>query len=195
DSPREYTLTQQLSEGAPETVPSAPPWANWNRPSRLRCPAKPLYCQRSRISKQTESHREHLDFVHKQPNSGRPAHDLGKTTITIALVGALICLLGCGSVSNSPNPGPPPPPPPPQPGLESLNHIIFMLQENRSFDHYFGMLNAYRQANGMPQDVDGLAANATNPSLDGLSLVPAFHMISGCTEAPSPSWNESHVDF
>src|SRR5207248_2345183 len=27
--------------------------------------------------------------------------------------------------------------------LQSLNHIIFMLQENRSFDHYFGQLPTY----------------------------------------------------
>ena len=79
--------------------------------------------------------------------------------------------------------------------LQSLNHIIFMVQENRSFDHYFGNLNAYRQANGLPHDVDGLPPNASNPSLNGSSLVTAFHMISACVEGPSPSWNESHVDF
>ncbi len=29
-------------------------------------------------------------------------------------------------------------------GLSNLNHIIFMLQENRAFDNYFGKLAEYR---------------------------------------------------
>ena len=29
-------------------------------------------------------------------------------------------------------------------GLSNLNHIIFMLQENRAFDNYFGELAQYR---------------------------------------------------
>jgi phospholipase C len=77
-------------------------------------------------------------------------------------------------------------------GLQAINHIIFMLQENRSFDHYFGKLNDYRAANGLPQDVDGLPANASNPSADGTSMVDAYHLITQCIENPSPSWNESH---
>ncbi len=31
--------------------------------------------------------------------------------------------------------------------LTSIQHVIFMLQENRSFDSYFGMLNPYRESN------------------------------------------------
>ncbi|MGE5736050.1 MAG: alkaline phosphatase family protein, partial [Acidobacteriota bacterium] len=118
--------------------------------------------------------------------------------ITLSILAAIFFMFGCGGVTSSPDPGPAPGPgpgPSPQPGIESLNHIIFMVQENRSFDEYFGMLNAYRQANGMPQDVDGLPPTASNPTLNGKGIIPAFHMISACTEAPSPSWNESHVDF
>ncbi len=37
----------------------------------------------------------------------------------------------------------------------ALNHVILMLQENRSFDNYFGMLNAYRKANGWNIGDDG----------------------------------------
>ena len=40
-----------------------------------------------------------------------------------------------------------------QPGsLTSIQHVVFMLQENRSFDSYFGMLNPYRQANRMDNE-------------------------------------------
>src|SRR5438477_10389165 len=30
----------------------------------------------------------------------------------------------------------------------AVNHVVFMLQENRSFDNYFGMLNPYRKTSG-----------------------------------------------
>ena len=42
-------------------------------------------------------------------------------------------------------------------GLSSINHIIFLSQENRSFDHYFGALRQYWAQNGYPdQSFDGL---------------------------------------
>src|ERR1044071_693911 len=42
---------------------------------------------------------------------------------------------------------------------ENIEHVIFMLQENRSFDTYFGMLNPYRQANGYNVGDDGNTYN------------------------------------
>jgi len=51
--------------------------------------------------------------------------------------------------------------------IESVQHIVFMLQESRTFDNYFGQLNQYRAKKGLPQDVDGVASNAANPSYDG----------------------------
>ncbi len=79
---------------------------------------------------------------------------------------------------------------------DSVNHIIFMAQENRGFDHYFGKLPEYWQANGYPsQTFDGLPSNASNPSFDGLSTVNAFHLRTVCVQNLSPGWNESHVDW
>jgi phospholipase C len=84
----------------------------------------------------------------------------------------------------------------PSPGLQSINHVIFMAQENRSFDNYFGQLPAYWAANGFPaQQLDGLPATAANPSFDGTTSVPAFHVASECIENLSPSWDESHQDY
>src|SRR5664279_4815354 len=40
--------------------------------------------------------------------------------------------------------------------LNSINHVVFMLQENHSFDDYFGMLNPYRKANGWNIGDDGI---------------------------------------
>src|SRR5437016_14629069 len=72
-------------------------------------------------------------------------------------------LVGC-ALGNGPMPGPTPTPPSGQ-GLAALNHIIFLAQENRSFDTYFGHLGDYRVANGLPADVDGMPAAAANPEI------------------------------
>lgn len=124
-----------------------------------------------------------------------------------AVVGVIaIMLWGCGGSSsntptNNPSPAsgngapPPLPPPPTTGGLQGLQHIVFMFQENRSFDHYFGKLNDYRSMKGLPADVDGIpAAGFSNGNYDETATVPSFHLTSACIVNPSPSWNESHVD-
>ncbi len=68
----------------------------------------------------------------------------------------------------------PTPTPAPAGSLNSLNHLILFMQENRSFDTYFGQLNAYRakQTPPLPQDVDTWTSGAdktpTNVSTPGL---------------------------
>lgn len=102
-----------------------------------------------------------------------------------------------------------------------LNHIIFLAQENRSFDHYFGALRGYWAQNGYPdQSFDGLPQ--FNPSSGAAPLmapalaipgcdpnfpppsdcvfapnnpITSYHLNTQCIENPSPSWNESHVDW
>lgn len=83
----------------------------------------------------------------------------------------------------------------------SVQHIIFMAQENRSFDTYFGQLPAYWAANGYPQTADGMPANASNPNYDsstnscGTTPVTAYHIQTVCTDNLTPSWDESHLDW
>ena len=106
--------------------------------------------------------------------------------------------------------------------LQSINHIIFLAQENRSFDSYFGALREYWAQNNIPdQQFDGLpqfnppanpAAAPTNPGCNPLTStsfvchddpgngddgppVASFHFQTMCVENPSPSWNESHRDW
>jgi phospholipase C len=67
-----------------------------------------------------------------------------------------------------------------------------MLQENRSFDHYFGQLNAYRQSQGLNPDVNVTPANASQLGTDKVSVFTPFHMNSQCIEDLSSYWNESH---
>ncbi len=123
--------------------------------------------------------------------ANRTALTLRKFLVVSVTLAAAAVLSGCqGLVGISQ------PPPADNPALDAaVSHIVFMVQENRGFDHYFGHLNAYRVANGFHADVDGTPANASNPAASGSGSVPAFHLLTACVENPSPSWNESHVDF
>lgn len=108
-------------------------------------------------------------------------------------------------------------------GLSQINHIVFLSQENRSMDHYFGELRKYWKDNGYAdQPFDGLpqfnpqpGPAPTNPGcdpnfpfqppgpgavfqdcvFDTSAPVTSYHLITQCVENPSPSWNESHVDW
>jgi len=81
----------------------------------------------------------------------------------------------------------------PSNGFSNLKHVIFFVQENRSFDNYFGMLGPYKASLGLPNDVDGIDVNATLLNTQGQPVHP-FHYRSVCTESLSPAWNESHTD-
>jgi phospholipase C len=110
-------------------------------------------------------------------------------TYSIAgMIVLLLALCGCQGLKQSSSTG--------TGDITSVNHIIFMAQENRSFDTYFGQLAAYWAANGYPsQQFDGLPANASNPSYNGTTTVSAYHVATECIQNLSPSWNESHVDW
>ena len=83
-----------------------------------------------------------------------------------------------------------------QANISVINHVIILLQENRSFDHYFGHLSDYWTANGYtPEPFDGEPADASNPGTTPGTTVSAFHLTTTCVENPSPSWNESHADW
>ena len=97
----------------------------------------------------------------------------------------------------------------------SLNHIVFLAQENRSFDHYFGAMRQYWAQNGIPdQAFDGLPQFNPTPGpapaipgcdpaspapgncvFDNNNKISSFHLLTQCIENPSPSWNEDHVDW
>ncbi len=79
--------------------------------------------------------------------------------------------------------------------LKSINHIVYMLQENRTFDNYFSNLNAYRAGKGLSADADVAPAAASNPTFDGTSTVQRFKLDTVCIENVSPAWNETHVQM
>jgi phospholipase C len=94
-------------------------------------------------------------------------------------------------------------------GAQSINHVIFMMQENHTFDNYFGMLNPYRQKNkmdvgdnGVTYNVDGLAdgngasyplAIIPNENDEG-KFFPLFKFTSTCVEDESSDWLASYGD-
>src|SRR5882762_4920537 len=81
-----------------------------------------------------------------------------------------------------------------------IKHIFFMLQENRSFDMYFGQLGGYRKTRlgglGIQdnQTVDSFNPNVTLTNSNNGATVTPFHERTECTENLSPAWDESHHD-
>src|SRR5438270_8376725 len=96
--------------------------------------------------------------------------------------------------------------------ISAINHIIFVAEENRSFDVYFGKLNEYRAKLGLGPDVDGLPDNCSSsnsdwtkqcgamnkaPDASGAPKTPiyAFHLKTMCIENTSADWIVSRWAF
>jgi phospholipase C len=85
--------------------------------------------------------------------------------------------------------------------LQSISHVIFMQQENHSFDNYFGMLNPYRKANGWnigddgkDYEVDGIddkLATITNLDDEGTAF-SLFKLTSTCVDDETSDWLASY---
>ncbi len=85
--------------------------------------------------------------------------------------------------------------------VQDVDHVIFMLQENRSFDSYFGMLNPYRAANGWTTDENGVTTmvDGIDDKLGKISnqddendTFPLFKFTSTCVDDMSSAWLESY---
>ena len=87
--------------------------------------------------------------------------------------------------------------------VQSIDHVVFMLQENHTFDNYFGMLNPYRVKNGWnigddgkTYTVDGIDDKLTTISNtdDEGDIYKLFKFISSCIDDESSAWLESYGD-
>ncbi|HKD85644.1 MAG TPA: alkaline phosphatase family protein [Terriglobales bacterium] len=86
--------------------------------------------------------------------------------------------------------------------IQNLNHILFMLQENRAFDNYFGVFANYRvNIDHIPgaqlsdvNDLHTLPPGYTIKNPQGQSFGP-YHQRTTCIENLSPSWDETHYDM
>ncbi|MGC1871506.1 MAG: alkaline phosphatase family protein [Acidobacteriaceae bacterium] len=85
----------------------------------------------------------------------------------------------------------------------AIQHVIFMLQENRTFDSYFGMLNPYRVANGWNQGDDGVTytidgiddkLNTISNKDDEGTVEKLYKFTTTCIDDDSSAWEESYGD-
>jgi phospholipase C len=88
-------------------------------------------------------------------------------------------------------------------GTQSINHVVFMMQENHTFDNYLGMLNPYRKTmgwnkgdDGLEYDVDGIDDKLTTIKNedDANTFYPLFKLASTCVDDLSSDWLASFGD-
>jgi len=81
-------------------------------------------------------------------------------------------------------------PPPPN---SKIDHIVVLMQENRSADHYLGQLSTFDPTSGY--EAEGNASNP-NPIDPSAPPITAFHKTSYCEVADlDHSWNGSHAEY
>src|SRR4051794_18667034 len=93
-----------------------------------------------------------------------------RSPLRLVLPGVLVLAVACptGSPTTSSETSGSPITPPPR-GLKTLKHLIFIGQENRSFDHYFG---TYPGADGIPTDANGSFSVCAPAPYQGGTCVP-----------------------
>lgn len=74
-------------------------------------------------------------------------------------------------------------------GPGSIEHVILVMMENRSFDHALGALRLEGRT-----DIDGLDATMSNPHPDG-GTVSVFPTDVRCVADPPHGWDSSRVQF
>ena len=96
-----------------------------------------------------------------------------RSPLRLVLAGALVLAVACtaATTTTSTSTSTPTPSATTQTrGLKTLKHLIFIVQENRSFDHYFG---TYPGADGIPTKPDGsFSVCAPDPYQDGRCVPP-----------------------
>ncbi len=70
-----------------------------------------------------------------------------------------------------------------------IDHVVVVMQENRSFDHLFATLHDTRP------EVEAIPAAYVNPDRAGVPVRP-FHLTSGCLPADPPhQWDAMHAQW
>ena len=78
-------------------------------------------------------------------------------------------------------------------GVKKINHVVVMMQENRSYDQYFGALNTEGQPASEPEPTTG----NPDPLLPGATIAPSLVSLPNvCTVADlGHSWNDTHQEW
>jgi phospholipase C len=94
--------------------------------------------------------------------SGVPPH-----TLRLPSAAVLVLAAACGGSGSQPSCSEPPV----AAGSAKIQHVVVIMQENRSFDHYFG---TFPGADGFPRNTDGSFA-VCSPDPSAGSCIPPFH--------------------
>ncbi|HEX7668503.1 MAG TPA: alkaline phosphatase family protein, partial [Polyangiaceae bacterium] len=71
-----------------------------------------------------------------------------------------------------------------------IQHVVLLMQENRSFDQYFGHLKGHGQ-----DDVDVAPEGTENPAPGGVATVPWHHEPAYCLKDTDHGWRASHTQW
>ena len=78
-------------------------------------------------------------------------------------------------------------------GLSAIQHVVVLMQENRSFDSYLGQLHASGQPEAEAEPSDGSNPDPTNPSEPPIA---PFHQTRYCEVADlDHSWTGTHAEI
>jgi phospholipase C len=104
------------------------------------------------------------------------------------LLTAAAATFGSASFASAAKPAAPGRPAPPEAGdISKIDHVVVLMQENRSYDHYFGRLHFEGQTGSLP------TPNRGNPNPLGGPPVKPYLTTTPCDVADvSHSWNGTH---
>ncbi len=102
--------------------------------------------------------------------------DLGAASLGVGALGGGLDALLAAAAAAAPKMG----------SLKDIEHVVILMQENRSFDHYFGTLSGVRGFS----DKQGRAA-FNQKTTAGKTLHP-FHLTKGCLPDISHEWGPQH---
>jgi phospholipase C len=104
-----------------------------------------------------------------------------RSPLRLVLAGVLVLAIACTAATSSETTAPAPTSTSPAAitaqthGFRTLKHLIFIVQENRSFDHYFG---TYPRADGIPTKPDGSFSVCVPDPYQGGRCVPPYRSSS-----------------
>jgi phospholipase C len=79
------------------------------------------------------------------------------------------------------------------PSTNKIKHVVILVQENRSFDHYFGAFAS--QLGVAPNTARGFNPGVQFPTGAGKLKIAPYHLTQYCDEDPDHSWEGSHTKW
>src|SRR5438552_2908581 len=104
-----------------------------------------------------------------------------RSTLFVLAASALALVLGTAPIASV------------QAASNPIDHVVVLMQENRSFDTYFGQLHFEGQNQAMPEPPGTSNPNPVDPTKPPIK---AFHKTDYCEVADlDHSWNGAHCEY